>query len=173
MHQYSWSLCCPISRAQASFFSQCRIYWRATTDLLFWLRFIHCTMHSEFFHPLLLLFLFDWLMKMWEITEVVSINCNGFYLLRHASGQMHVNIYDYQWASCMLKLLANTIAMLILPCTGWNHKAQAVVNSCMCSWAVISNTAAWYYNCYQVRVMLDRFHPYTFFRHYCKQAQLN
>ena len=48
--------------------------------------------HDESFHSSLLLFLFDWLLKRWEITKAVLINCNGFWLLRHASGQMHVNI---------------------------------------------------------------------------------
>ena len=28
--------------------------------------------------------------------------------------------------------------MLILPCTDWNQKLQAMVISCMCSWAVVS-----------------------------------
>ena len=28
-------------------------------------------------------------MKRWEITEEVLMNCNSFYLLRHANGQMH------------------------------------------------------------------------------------
>ena len=48
---------------------------------------------SKSFHPLLLLFLFDWLMKWWQITKLVSINYYGFYsLLHHTSGQMHVNV---------------------------------------------------------------------------------
>ena len=48
--------------------------------------------HGESFHPLLLLFLFDWLLKRWEITKVMLINCNSFYLLRYASGQMHMKM---------------------------------------------------------------------------------
>ena len=53
---------------------------------------IYLPCHCESFHPLLLLFLFDWLIKRQESTKILSINFNGFYLLHHASGQMHVNV---------------------------------------------------------------------------------
>ena len=50
---------------------------------------IHSLHHSESLHSLLLHFLF---MKRWEITKVVLINCNSFYLLRQVSGQIPVNM---------------------------------------------------------------------------------
>ena len=48
--------------------------------------------HSESFHPSLLFLLYYWSQKRWEIAKEVSINCNGFYLLCHTNGQMHISM---------------------------------------------------------------------------------
>ena len=96
--------------------------------------------HDESFNSSLLLFLFDWLLKRWEITKVVLIK-----LIVTASV-----ITSRKWPKCTLiwlsvsqplKLLST---MLISPCSDWNHKIQAMVFSCMHSWAVtqFDNTAA-------------------------------
>ena len=62
--------------------------------------------HSESFHPSLLLFLFDWLMKRWEITKVVSINCT-YYV-------MQVIKYMWIWLSVNQPLkLTNPMLILI------------------------------------------------------------
>ena len=107
--------------------------------------------HSQSFHPSLLLFPFDWQMKRWEITKVVSINCNGFHLLGHASGQMHVNI--------IISEPAVKIIMLILPCTQWNHKLQVMVTSCtVCVFGLLFvNTASIKIIIKHVATMLDCF----------------
>ena len=59
--------------------------------------------HDESFHSSLPLFLFDWLLKRWEITKVVLINCNCFQLLCHTSGQMHVNMIISESAVKIIK----------------------------------------------------------------------
>ena len=71
-------------------FSHNAEYQCTTTDLLFRLRFIHCTMISPF---ILRCFSFS-LTDNWkgEKSQVVLIKCNGLYLLCHISGQMHVNM---------------------------------------------------------------------------------
>ena len=53
---------------------------------------IYPLQHGKFFHPSLLIFLFDWLMERWYITVGLLINCNGFYLLCHTNKKMHVNM---------------------------------------------------------------------------------
>ena len=63
--------------------------------------------HDEFFHSSLLLFLFDWLFKRWKITKVELINCNSFWLLRHAIGQMNVNMIISELAVKIIKRNAN------------------------------------------------------------------
>ena len=86
--------------------------------------------HDESFHSSLLLFLFDWLLKRWEITKVVLIKltASSYYVTqvaKCASGQMHVNMIISEWiwllVSQPLKLLS---AMLISPCSDWNHKLR-------------------------------------------------
>ena len=58
--------------------------------------------HGESFHPSLFLFHFDWLLKR-EITKVVLITCDGFYLLSRTSGQMDVNMIISQSAFKIIK----------------------------------------------------------------------
>ena len=76
-------------------FSHNTEYQFVTTDLVFWL-FIHCAIASPFI--LCYFFLFDRLIKSWEITKVVCTSCNGFYLLHCASDQI-LHECNYQQAS--------------------------------------------------------------------------
>ena len=78
--------------------------------------------HSESFHPLLLLFLFDWLMKRREITKEVLIS-STYYVTEIAK-------CTWIWLSVSQPLIL-TSAMLISPCSDWNHKLQAMVISCL------------------------------------------
>ena len=75
--------------------------------------------HDESFHSSLLLFLFDWLLKRWEITKVVLIivMASSYYVTQVAK-------CTWIWLSVSqpLKLLS---AMLISPCSDWNHKLHA------------------------------------------------
>ena len=89
------------------FFSQCRIsthYHRFVVLIK-----IYPLHHSESFYPSLLLLLFDWWMKRWEITKEVSMNYNGLYLLRHGNHQMRMCMI----ASC-IKIITGA---MFLPCT--------------------------------------------------------
>ena len=76
----------------ASFFSQCRISMCYHGSVV---TFIHCTTVNHFILHLLP-FLFDWLMKRWEIVKEVLTNCNGFttytYYIHHTNGRMHMNM---------------------------------------------------------------------------------
>ena len=96
--------------------------------------------HDESFHSSLLLFLFHWLLKRWEITKVVLIK-----LIVTTFVIMSCKWPKYMWiwlsVSQPLILLST---MLISPCSNWNHKLQAMVILCMHSWAVtqFGNTAA-------------------------------
>ena len=79
----------PTSGGSIAIFSCEAEYWYSNTDLLLWLRFIHCSMISPFilhcFFPIE-----RW--KMWEITKDVSMNCNDLHSLSHAKGQMLVYV---------------------------------------------------------------------------------
>ena len=65
--------------------------------------------HSESFHPLLLPFLTDWLMKRWEIVKDVLINCKGFHLLHHKNGR-----WMWTWLWYLLKLLTSAKLLLCI-----------------------------------------------------------
>ena len=107
-----------------------------------WLNYIMKALES--FHLSLFLFLYDWLLKRWEITKVVSVNCNGFHLLRYTSRQMHVNKIISEPAIRIIKCNVN-----IAVC--W--KTTSMVISCMCFWAVVCQ----YSRCYQACAILDPF----------------
>ena len=106
------------SRRIGPAFSHNTGYQHVTTDLLIWLRFIHCIIVS--FYCSLLLFLFDCWTKRWQIAKQVSMNCNGLYLLCHAHSQMHVYC---TWLHNPLKLLTSVILLLCTDSSqpGWFH----------------------------------------------------
>ena len=86
-------------------FSHNAEYRCTTKDLLFRLRFIHCTMISPF---ILRCFSFS-LTDYWkgEKLQVVLIKRNGLYLLCHIRGQMHVNMIIGEPAVKIIKCNVN------------------------------------------------------------------
>ena len=108
--------------------------------------------HSESFYPSLLLFLFDWWMKRWEIAEEMSMNCMAYtyYVILMAK-------CTCTWLHHPLKLLTST---MFLPCTdsskpGWFHvKSHMCILGCNLPIQLLLKSLS---NAYKDR-LVDRFH---------------
>ena len=68
--------------------------------------------HSESFHPSLLLFLFEWLMKRWKLLRGVSINCNSLYLLHHKWPLIMYESCDLTFEKALLAAILSTSRIL-------------------------------------------------------------
>ena len=110
-----WTLIRPTSGGRIGLvFSYNTEYWCSNIDLLK----IYPLCHGDSFHPSLLLFLFDWWTKRWEIAKEMSMNYMActYYVMLMAKGTC-------TWLHHPLKLLPSA---MFLPCIysnepGWFH----------------------------------------------------
>ena len=115
-------------------FSHNAEYRCANPDLLFRLRFIHCAMVSPFIIRCFSFSLTDY----WK-GEKSQKWC---WLIITASSYYVTQVAKCMWiwlsVSQLLKLLsAMLISLRSQVCSDWFHKLQAMMISCICSWAVI------------------------------------
>ena len=90
------------------FFSHSKKYWCVTTNLLFWLRFIHFTIVNPF---ILHCFSFLWLtnkkVEKWQ-KDIDKILASSYYVLQMA--KMHVNMII---SAPVVKLLKSTMLFVV------------------------------------------------------------
>ena len=105
-------------------------HWHATTDLLFWLRFIHCAIVT-----VSILYYFSFSLtdeqKCKNHCKRDVNDCNGLYLLHHTNGQMHMCMI-----TSSIKIIINAMLLSYTDSSqpGWFYVDTYV---CVCSMAMI------------------------------------